>query len=364
MKFPEKGKLNLSGGIMLTSLSLTTFVLPANAIIPDEDDAKVTYPTKKVDWRDKGWELVWQDEFNGRKLDMTKWNYVVNCWGGGNEEQQCYVDKSDNFEFENGALHIVARKENFTGSSEAVGSPHYNPNNTKTLPYTSGRIRSNNKGDWKYGRIEARIKLPYGQGTWPAFWMLPTDEVYGGWAASGEIDIMEAVNLGAKTDQGGKLRDEPEVRIHGTLHYGAGWPANVFSGAGFALPGNFNPANNYHTYAVEWEEGEIRWYMDDIHFATQRSDDWYSAYKNDEGEYLRNPGHAPFDQRFHLILNLAIGGAWVSKVNEKGINPEIFPQRLSVDYIRVYQCSKDPETGKGCASISDEAKLVRRGEGH
>jgi beta-glucanase (GH16 family) len=316
------------------------------------------FATKKIDWSDKGWELVWQDEFNESNLDYTKWNKVTNCWGGGNNEQQCYVDKSDNFEFENGALHIVARKEDYTGSAERVGSPGYSPENTRTLPYTSGRIRSNNKGDWKYGRIEARIRLPHGQGTWPAFWMLPTDEEYGGWAASGEIDIMEAVNIGAKTDKTGKLSDEPEIRVHGTLHYGLQWPNNAHKGADFALPGGFNPSTNYHTYAIEWEEGEIRWYMDDIHYATQTSETWFSGYKNEDGETVMNPGHAPFDKRFHLIINLAIGGDWVSNVNEKGINPDIFPQRLSIDYVRVYQCSKDPETGKGCASVSDEAQLI------
>ena len=322
------------------------------------------YATDKIHWQDKGWKLLWQDEFSGPKLDQSKWSQEVNCWGGGNNEQQCYVDKADNFEFENGALHIVARKESFTGPAVRQGSPDFRPDNTKTLPYTSGRIRSIHKGDWRYGRFEARVKLPHGQGTWPAFWMLPTDEIYGGWAASGEIDIMEAVNLGTKTDKNGKLTEAPEVRIHGTLHYGASWPANVYSGTPFALPGEFNPANDYHTYAVEWEEGEIRWYMDDIHYATQTSADWYSQYTNERGEKPHNPGHAPFDQRFHLIFNLAVGGSWASDTNEKGINSDIFPQRLSIDYVRVYQCSKDPETGKGCASIGKDAKLVKRGAGH
>jgi beta-glucanase (GH16 family) len=273
------------------------------------------------------------------------------------------VDKADNFELENGMLHIVARKEDHTGPAVRAGSPDYSPENTKTLPYTSGRIRSDNKGDWKYGRIEARIRLPHGQGTWPAFWMLPTDEDYGGWAASGEIDIMEAVNIGAKTDKTGQISDEPEIRILGTLHYGLAWPGNVHSGADFALPGGFSPATSFHTYAIEWEEGEIRWYMDDIHYATQTSETWFSGYKDESGKVIKNPGYAPFDKRFHLILNLAVGGAWVSNVNEKGIDPEVFPQRLSVDYVRVYQCSKDPETGKGCASSTDQAKVVKLG-GH
>lgn len=315
---------------------------------------------EKINWQNKGWELVWADEFSGDKVDMDKWSYVVNCWGGGNNEQQCYVDKPDNFVLDNGILHITARKEDYTGFANRQDQPGFNAKDKKTLPFTSGRLRSKNKGDWKYGRFEARIRLPHGQGTWPAFWMLPTDEHYGGWAASGEIDIMEAVNLGTKTDKTGKLTNEPEVRIHGTLHYGKAWPNNVYSGTAFALPGNFNPANNYHTYAVEWEEGEIRWYMDDIHYATQTSDDWYSAYTNEDGETVVNGGHSPFDQPYHLLLNLAVGGAWASNTNEKGINEEIFPQTLSIDYVRVYQCSKDKETGKGCGSYSKGAKLVLR----
>lgn len=323
-----------------------------------------THPAEKINWQDKGWKLVWQDEFSGDAVDQDKWSYVVNCWGGGNDEQQCYVDNPDNFEFIDGILHIVAKKEEHTGPAVRQGSPEFDPKNTKTLPFTSGRIKSKNKGDWKYGRFEARIRLPFGQGTWPAFWMLPTDEVYGGWAASGEIDIMEAVNLGAKTDKTGELTNEPEVRIHGTLHHGAKWPKNIYSGTAYAPPGNFNPANAYHTYAVEWEEGEIRWYMDDIHYATQRSEDWYSEYENDKGEKLKNPGHAPFDQRFHLLINFAVGGAWASNVNEKGIDHEVFPQRMSIDYVRVYECSKDPETGKGCASISEEAEIVKHGDAH
>ncbi|BDX07133.1 glycoside hydrolase family 16 protein [Planctobacterium marinum] len=359
LNLSHKGYSALSK-LALASLAVCSFTTAANELGKSAE----SQASEKINWRDKGWELVWQDEFNDAKLDRSKWNVVVNCWGGGNNEQQCYVDKPDNFEFENGKLHIVARKEEHTGPAERERSPNYDPNNTKTLPYTSGRIRTNNKGDWKYGRFEARMKLPYGQGTWPAFWMLPTDEDYGGWAASGEIDIMEAVNIGAKTDANGKLSDAPETRIHGTLHYGAAWPNNVYTGTAYKPPGGFSPATGYHTYAVEWEEGEIRWYMDDVHYATQTAEGWYSEYTDEAGNKVRRPQPAPFDKRYHLIFNNAVGGAWASNVNEKGIDPDIFPQRLSIDYVRVYQCSKDPETGKGCASISEGAKLVKPGDGH
>lgn len=328
------------------------------------DAAAQALPPGKVDWQNKGWQLIWQDEFNGHIVDQSKWNYEVNCWGGGNNEKQCYVDKPDNFELIDGVLHIVAKKETYTGPADVEDSPAYDPENTRTQPFTSGRLRSKGKGDWRYGRFEMRARLPHGQGSWPAFWMLPTDNVYGGWAASGEIDIMEAVNIGVRTDKTGELSNEPETRIHGTLHYGRAWPENVYSGTGYELPGKFSPADGYHTYAVEWEEGEIRWYMNDIHYATQTSEDWYSELKNEAGEVLKNPGHAPFDQRFHIILNLAVGGTWPEAVNEKGLDESIFPQRFSIDYVRVYQCSKDPETGKGCASVSDKAKLVTRENAH
>lgn len=339
----------------LLSLSLALFACNSLAEQPAPE---------KVNWQDKGWQLIWQDEFNGYRVDETKWSYEINCWGGGNDEQQCYVDKPGNFEFIDGIMHILARKEAHTGASETEDSPAWDPTQTRTLPFTSGRLRSKNKGDWRYGRFEMRARLPHGQGTWPAFWMLPTDNVYGGWAASGEIDIMEAVNIGVHTDKSGTLSPEAETRVHGTLHYGRTWPENVYSGTWYELPGKLSPATGFHTYAVEWEEGEIRWYMDDVHYATQRSSGWFSELKSDSGEVKSNPGHAPFDQRFHLILNLAVGGAWASNVNEKGIDQQIFPQRFSIDYVRAYQCSKDPETGKGCASVSQHAKVVTGKDSH
>lgn len=324
----------------------------------EEEQEAVVYPSTVIA-KSTDWTLVWQDEFDGPEIDSTKWGFEVNCWGGGNQEQQCYTDRAENAFIDSGNLIIKVINESFTGPSETQDSDNYDPNVTTTLPYTSARLRSKNKGDWKYGRFEIRAKMPSGQGTWPAIWMLPTDWVYGGWAGSGEIDIMEAVNLGAESDELGRSGEE-ELRVYGTLHYGRAWPGNVHSGQAFRLPGDANPAADFHEYAVEWEEGEIRWYVDDIHYATQTQDGWFTQYMKD-GVLVDGEGAAPFDQAFHMILNVAVGGAWAGAVNERGIDSSVFPLQMEVDYVRVYECSVDPETGKGCSAVSEEAILV---EGH
>jgi len=294
--------------------------------------------------------LVWSDEFSTSSVDASKWDYEENCWGGGNSEQQCYTNRAENSFIENGILKIVARKENFTGPNTADGSGDA----TSTLPYTSARLRTKGLHEWTYGRFEIRAKLPFGQGTWPAIWMLPTDSPYGNWASSGEIDIMEAVNLKAVTGD-----NPPEARVYGTLHYGRAWPQNVSSGTDYTLPNSANPADDFHVYALEWEDGEIRWYVDGVHYATQRSSGWYSQYL--ENDALKNaPEGAPFDEqsRYHLLLNLAVGGAWAGSVNNTGIDESVFPQTLEIDYVRVYECSVSPQTGKGCATVDENAELV------
>ncbi|WP_086932827.1 glycoside hydrolase family 16 protein [Agarilytica rhodophyticola] len=300
------------------------------------------------------WQMVWNDEFDGPDIDLGKWSHEVNCWGGGNNEQQCYTDRAINSFIDDGMLNIVARREQFTGPATPDGSA----GNNATLPYTSARLRSMNKGDWKYGRFEIRAKLPEGQGTWPAIWMLPTDYVYGGWAASGEIDIMEAVNLKTQSDEAEAPPGTSEARVHGTLHYGRSWPDNVNSGTDYKLPNGVNPADDFHVYAVEWEAGEIRWYVDDHHFATQRESGWYSQFLDESGTMINGPTGSPFDQKFHMLLNLAVGGAWAGNVNEKGIDESVFPQTLVIDYVRVYECAVSPTTGAGCANLGNSAELV------
>lgn len=295
-----------------------------------------------------GWMLVWSDEFEGDAIDPARWQHEVNCWGGGNGEQQCYTASPDNAFVTDGMLHIVARNEPTSGPGVNDDDPAYDPGDTSvTLPYSSARLRTRGMGDWKYGRIEVRARMPRGQGTWTGVWMLPTDAVYGSWAASGEIDIVETVNLHV----------DGEDRLYGTLHYGSYWPANVHSGAEYRIDGG-NPADDFHVYGLEWEEGEIRWYVDDHHYATQRADGWYTRYDDGSGTLIEGEGAAPFDQSFHLLLNLAVGGAWAGNVNQGGIDASVFPQEMTIDFVRVYACSIDVTTGKGCATIGDDAELV------
>ncbi len=303
------------------------------------------------------WQLVWQDEFNDSALDLSKWNIEENCFGGGNDEQQCYTRRPRNLSVADGVLTITAIREDYTGPARQDDDPGYKSGKERTQPYTSARIRTLGKAAWRYGRFEINAKLPWGQGTWPAIWMLPDDNRYGSWPASGEIDIMEAVNLKAAMNAPGFSSRESEARIFGTLHYGRPWPENVYTGTGFALPGGENPADDFHVYAIEWQQDEIRWYVDDYHYATQRAEGWYSQTETAKG-WLRNGQDAPFNQPFHLLLNLAVGGNWSAKVNEKGVNPDIFPQSLMVDYVRVYRCAPDPLTGQGCEAISPNAKRV------
>lgn len=311
------------------------FVACCVALVPSlavADDAATAEASK--------WNLVWEDQFDGKKLDMDKWSYEKDCWGGGNEERQCYTDRKKNVQVKDGVLQITAREERFTSHAlpQSKWKMRKDAKKSATKPYTSGRIRTIAKGDWRYGRIEVRAKLPTGQGIWPAIWMLPSDEHYGPWAASGEIDIMEAINLGAACEdcEGGI-----ENRVHGTLHYGGKWPLNKHSGTETVLPGAID---DFYTYAVEWSAGKISWFVNDELYATQTGEDWYS-----DGKKAAGRPFAPFDQRFHLILNVAVGGKWPEEHNEKGLNREDFPKTMEVDWVRVYECAADPDNGLACA---------------
>jgi len=242
-----------------------------------------------------GWKTVWSDEFNGKELDFTKWSVEENGHGGGNGELQYYVDRSENVRVENGNLILEARKDHY-GAGGVVKD------------YSSGRIRTKRHASWTYGRFEIRAKLPQGRGVWPAIWLLPDKEVYGGWAGSGEIDIMEL------------LGQEPD-KVHGTLHYGAPWPKNIHTGEPFRLKtGTF--ADDFHVFALEWEKGVFRWYVDGVLCQTQ------TKWSTTGGEYP-----APFDQPFHLVLNVAVGGGWPGPPDPT----TVFPQQMTVDYVRVMQ---------------------------
>jgi beta-glucanase (GH16 family) len=247
------------------------------------------------EWEIPGWELVWHDEFDLPAIDLTKWEYEVNGWGGGNNELQYYTARDTNSFIENGVLVIQALHETYTG-----------PDGTRD--YTSARMRTLNKGDWNYGRFDIKAKLPFGKGLWPAIWMLPSDWIYGGWAASGEIDIMEL------------LGHEPN-KVYGTLHYGGEYPNNVMSGTSFTLQQNYF-FNDFHFFTLEWDTTEFRWYVDGIQYQAQTN--WWTS----NGTYP-----APFDQRFHILLNVAVGGNWPGNPDQT----TIFPQTMTVDYVRVYK---------------------------
>ena len=267
----------------------TTSLIGCGGSVETKTDPSVFTPETPV----SNWEMVWSDDFDEGSINSKKWTHEVNCDGGGNAEKQCYTDSSENSFVQDGKLIIAALPAAEGGE----------------LPYTSARINSRYKADFKYGRFEVRAKMPVGQGTWPAIWMLPSDWVYGTWAASGEIDIVEAVNLKSKSDIHGEKNGQPENRTYGTLHYGGTWPNNKHSGQPYSLPNNQNPGDEFYTYSLEWEKDEMRWYVDDVHFATQTSDGWYNIYTKD-GEKIIGVDDAPFEQRFHLLLNLAIGGSW------------------------------------------------------
>ena len=249
------------------------------------------------------WELIWHDEFEGSSLNPNLWSYQTgdgcpDLCGWGNNELQWY--QPENVTVNNGILTITAKEEQAGGKN-----------------YTSGRIRTINRGDWTYGRFEIRAKMPQGKGMWPALWMLPTDpSIYGVWAASGEIDIVEVVG------------DKPNEAI-GTLHYGGSWPDNQQTGSTFTLPqGSFS--DDFHVFAVEWLESEIRWFIDDQQYATITN--WSST----GGTFP-----APFDVDFHILMNVAVGG------NLPG-SPDAtttFPQTMQVDYVRVYESTGLGNTG-------------------
>ena len=231
-----------------------------------------------------GWTLVWHDEFNGPAIDLTKWNFEVNGDGGGNNELQYYTSRPVNAFIDSGMLVIQALQESYLGKS-----------------YTSARLNTDSKGNWKYGRFEARMMLPYGRGLWPAFWMLPTDGVYGGWPASGEIDIMEEVG-------------DNTQKVYGTIHYGSS--SNHLQSGGSYTIANGTFAGAYHIFVLEWDTTGMKWFVD--------GHQYYSVAIG-----------RPFDQRFHLLLNVAVGGNWPG-------SPDLattFPQQLRVDYVRVFRKS-------------------------
>lgn len=268
------------------------------------------------------WKLTFRDEFDGTEIDRSKWDfdlgngfydYVSKSWvtGWGNNERQYYTGDKSNARVQDGLLTIQAIKESRDGCG-----------------YTSARMKTTGRDgrplfSQKYGRFEFRAKLPAGQGIWPALWLLPQNSKFGTWAASGEIDIVEAKG------------HEPDL-IYGTLHYGGRWPQNVSSGKSYPIP-DAGKSSDFHVYALEWEPGKISWFIDDVHCQTQSF--WYSSSKLDgtngaaaTSESDLNNWPAPFDQPFYIVMNLAVGGEFPGDPDDS--TP--FPAAMSIDYVRVY----------------------------
>src|ERR1700736_5908612 len=249
------------------------------------------------------WKLVWSDEFNGPNgsaVDSTKWTTETGGGGWGNNELEYYTSRLENASRLNGNLVIKVMKEKYTGADGV------------TRNYTSARLKTQGKFSQAYGRFEARIKIPRGQGIWPAFWMLGNDVEKPGWPDCGEIDIME--NIGK----------EPAL-VHGTIH-GPGYSGANGLGDPYALPAGEPVADNFHVFAVEWEPYAIGFYVDGHLYAT------------------RTPADLPkgtkwvYDHPFFLLLNVAVGGGWPG-------NPDastVFPQTMLVDYVRVYERATSP----------------------
>ncbi|TLX76857.1 glycosyl hydrolase family protein [Labilibacter sediminis] len=245
---------------------------------------------------ERTYELVWSDEFDGTALNPDNWTIEVNGNGGGNGELQYYTDRPGNVRVEDGFLILEARKEDYSGKS-----------------YTSGRIITKNKQDFKYGKMEARLKVPLGRGTWPAFWMLG----YGSWPRAGEIDIMEHVGYDPKN-------------FHCALHT---LNKNGMNGQNAHANQTFdtNVADDFHVITMEWVENEFMGY-DRIHMYI----DGIKTTTFSETKQLQDSGDWPFNDRFFFILNLAIGGSWGGV---QGVDDSMFdnPVLYKVDYVKVYQ---------------------------
>ncbi len=257
----------------------------------DKKDIPTVVPTTPP--IDKNWTFettpMWEDNFStGSAPDLAKWSYDIGGSGWGNNELQYYTN-AGNATIAGGELAITAKKENFSGRE-----------------YTSARMVTKGKGDFLYGKFEVRAKLPKGRGTWPAIWMLPTDQDYGTWPASGEIDIMEHVGY------------DPN-NVHSTIHTSAyNGMRNTQKSANKIIA---DATDAYHVYTTEWTPYSIRSYIDGVK---------YFEFVNEGKGYTV----WPFDKKQHLLLNIAVGGNWGGV---QGVDNTIFPATMQVDYVRVYR---------------------------
>lgn len=244
------------------------------------------------------YKLVWSDEFSGpdgSSPDSSKWTYDIGGNGWGNSELEYYTNRKQNAQLLGGNLVITAQKETYAGADGV------------TRGYTSGRLKTEGFFTEAYGRFEARIKIPAGQGMWPAFWMLGNNIETIQWPKCGEIDIME--NIGK----------EPSA-VHGSLHGPSTAASTSDTTATFTLPAGQTFASDFHIYAVEWEPGAVRFYVDSNLYSTVNASEWPAG------------GTWVFDHPFFILLNVAVGGNWPGSPD----STTVFPQQMLVDYVRVY----------------------------
>jgi len=287
-------------------------------------------PAFYVEPDDEEWGLVWSDEFDGTSVNADNWEFQIGDGtdyglpepGWGNGERQWYTAENASI----GTVEIDSQDESaliITAMEEAQGG----------MPYTSSRLRTKDKFDFTYGRVEIRAKAAAGQGLWSAIWMMPTDSPYGTWAASGEMDIVEVVNGGTSNE-----------KVFLSAHHGFQWPQNQLITATAAV----EDGSDWHTYALEWTSEHLRWYIDGVHLRTVKADSYYSYFfgDNETGFELADSASAPFDTDFHLIMNLAVGGTLPGYID----NGAVDGATLEVDYVRVYKCQAGFEGGLGCNS--------------
>ncbi|MCW3785771.1 family 16 glycosylhydrolase [Plebeiibacterium sediminum] len=269
----------LAGGTAIITATVGDYSAQCEVVVPEPE-----------------YQLVWEDNFDGTTLNDDNWTIEVNGNGGGNQELQYYTDRPENVRLEDGCLVLEARKEPYSGKQ-----------------YTSGRIISKNKQDFTYGKMEARLKVPHGKGTWPAFWMLG----YGSWPRCGEIDIMEHVGYDPKT-------------FHCALHTQNKNGMNGQNVHGEQTLDN-DVADEFHVLTMEWVQNEFMGY-DRIHIYV----DGVETKTFGETTQLQDSGDWPFNDRFYFILNLAIGGNWGGA---QGVDDSMFnePVLFKVDYVKVYQ---------------------------
>ncbi len=293
MKFKKAMAIALSATMCAALLSGCTKSGGGEVLTPPEPAPVEEVEVPELD----GYTLLWHDEFSGAAMDDTIWSYDPHEPGWTNEELQEYTESTDNVFTRDGMMVLKAIK-----TTDANGNDYY----------TSGKIKSQNKEDFMYGKVVARAKVPEGKGLWPAIWMMPTDEsYYGQWPKCGEIDIMEV--LGSDT-----------TTAYGTVHYGA--PHAEQQGTVVKTSPDF--AADFHEYSVEWEPGEMRWYIDDELYLTVN--DWFSAVEGEE----EKPYPAPFNQTFFVQMNLAVGGTWPGNPDE---TTNFDNAEFLIDYVRVYQ---------------------------